>query len=477
MSVFSPSGQPQATDSESIVNDGQDINGSQKHEFDLESEKPNVSAGAGGHRGCDPIKLIDRAFRRIVFSSLRDLRGGQLRVIDHDGEYVFGDRETTLAATMTVLDANFYRRAAFGGSVAVGESYMDASWICDNLVSLIRVFAKNLSTSSAIGRIGNAVVSTARKHAHRLNRNTRSGSRRNIAAHYDLSNDFYSQFLDETMTYSSGIFSTPEMSMADASRTKYSRLCSLLQLKEGDRLVEIGTGWGGFAIHAAKNYGCHVTTTTISFEQHEYAAALIRAEGLSDRIDLRQSDYRDLDGTYDKAVSIEMIEAVGHEYLGTFFAKCSELLHPNGLFALQAITIPDQRYDDYRRSVDFIQRYIFPGGFLPSFGAIARSVGKATDLQMIHSVDFAEHYATTLMKWRERFTENQADIRKLGLTDSFLRMWEYYLCYCEGAFREKQIGVSHLLFQKPGNRRPAQIPPLNFTDQARLNFETNGTSA
>jgi cyclopropane-fatty-acyl-phospholipid synthase len=408
-------------------------------------------------------------------ASLRGIRSGRLQVIDHDGEYVFGDQETDLVATIKVLDSNFYRRAAIGGSIAVGESYMDGCWICEDLVSLIRVFAKNLSASSAIGRIGNAFVSIARKHSHRLNRNTRSGSRRNIAAHYDLSNEFYSLFLDETMTYSSGIFSTPETSMADASIQKYDRLCSLLQLEQGDRLVEIGTGWGGFAIHAAKHFGCHVTTTTISAQQHEHAAALIEAEGLSDRIDLRLSDYRDLDGTYDKAVSIEMIEAVGHEYLETFFAKCSELLRPDGLFALQAITIPDQRYNEYRRSVDFIQRYIFPGGFLPSVGAITRSVGRATDFQMIHSVDFAEHYATTLMKWRERFTENQGDIEGLGMTDSFLRMWEYYLCYCEGAFREKQIGVSHMLFQKPENRRLAQVPSLPQSDHARRSHQTNET--
>jgi cyclopropane-fatty-acyl-phospholipid synthase len=295
---------------------------------------------------------------------------------------------------------------------------------------------------------------------HRLNRKTRRGSRRNIAAHYDLSNDFYKLFLDETMTYSSGVFNTPDDSMREASIEKYDRLCQKLDLDNTDHVLEIGTGWGGFSIHAAKTYGCRVTTTTISSEQHEFARQRIEQEGLQDRVTLLQKDYRDLTGQYDKLVSIEMIEAVGHEYLPTYFRTCSDRLKPDGLFAFQAITIPDQRYESYRRSVDFIQKYVFPGGFLPSVGALSAAVGKYTDMQWIHFEDFAEHYARTLECWREKLFENIVEVRKLGMKDSFLRLWEFYLCYCEGGFREKQIGVAQILLQKPGNRRPANYPGL-----------------
>ena len=311
-----------------------------------------------------------------------------------------------------------------------------------------------------MGGIVENVLTLARRVSHRLNRNSKTGSRRNIAAHYDLSNDFYELFLDETMTYSSGVFNDESATMRDASVEKYDRLCRKLDLSEQDHLLEIGTGWGGFSIHAAKNYGCRITTTTISAEQHRYAKERIQSEGLDGQIELLSKDYRDLNGVYDKLVSIEMIEAVGHQYLPTYFQQCSNLLKPNGLFAFQAITIPDQRYDSYRRSVDFIQKYVFPGGFLPSVGALSLAVGKYTDMHWIHYEDFAEHYATTLKNWREKLFENVAAVRELGMSDSFLRLWEFYLCYCEGGFREKQIGVAQVVLEKPENRRPASYPGL-----------------
>ncbi len=395
-----------------------------------------------------------------MLSKLRKIVGGEITVIEEGWSEKFGDPKADLRVHVRVHDASFYRSVAMGGSIAAAESYMDGHWSCDDLTGLIRIFARNMQASAELGGAWNSLVDLGRKFTHQLNRNTRAGSRRNIAAHYDLSNDFYSLFLDETMTYSSGVFAAEHSTMKEASIEKYDRLCRKLQLSSDDRVMEIGTGWGGFALHAAKHYGCHVTTTTISKQQHDFARRRFAEHGVDDRVTLLFSDYRDLTGKYDKLVSIEMIEAVGHEYFDTFFAKCSGLLKPEGLMAIQAITIPDQRFEQYCKSVDFIQKYIFPGGCLPSLGSMTRSVGRMTDLQFVHVEDFAEHYGRTLACWRERFFDNLHRIRNLGMSDSFLRMWEYYLCYCEGAFREKQIGVAQILFQKPGNRLAPRFPSL-----------------
>ena len=399
-------------------------------------------------------------FRRAVFARLESLGGGHLEIRDADGVKHFGDKDTDLSVVIRVHDSRFYRAVALGGSMGAGESYIDGAWSCSDLTKLIQLFSRNLESSNRLGGVIDSLISFARRLGHRLNRNTRSGSRKNISAHYDLSNQFYELFLDPTMTYSSGVFTSDDDTMQDASIEKYDRLCRKLSLCEDDHLLEIGTGWGGFSIHAAKHYGCRITTTTISKEQHAYAKKRIEVEGLQDQIELLCEDYRDLTGQYDKAVSIEMIEAVGHEFLPTYFQQCSNLLKPNGLFAFQAITIPDQRYDSYRRSVDFIQRYVFPGGFLPSVGALASTVGRHTDMQWIHFEDFAEHYARTLECWRKSLFEKVSQARELGMSDSFLRLWEFYLCYCEGGFREKQIGVAQILLQKPSNRRPAKFPGL-----------------
>lgn len=284
---------------------------------------------------------------------------------------------------------------------------------------------------------------------HWLTRNTLAGSQRNIAAHYDLSNDFFAAFLDPTMTYSSGIFEQPETTLAEASLAKYERLCQLLDLKPHDHLLEIGTGWGGFACYAAHEYGCRVTTTTISKAQHDFAKQQIAAAGLEKRVELLQYDYRQLQGKFDKIVSIEMIEAVGHEFLGTFFGKCDELLRPGGSLAVQAITMPEQRYQQYRRSVDFIQRYVFPGGCLPSVGALVAATERTT-LQLTMLDDFGMDYARTLELWRENFHANLDAIRELGMPERLLRTWHYYFCYCEVAFREQLIGLKQMVFVKPG---------------------------
>jgi len=288
---------------------------------------------------------------------------------------------------------------------------------------------------------------------HWLNRNSKSGSARNIAAHYDLGNALYRLILDETMAYSCGIFADEHTTLAQASRAKFDVACRKLDLKSHDHLLEIGTGWGGLAIHAARHYGCRVTTTTISREQHAYARSQIAAAGLSDRVTLLLEDYRDLHGSYDKLVSIEMIEAVGARYLDTYLRKCASLLRPEGAMLLQAITIQDQYYKQALRSVDYIQRFIFPGSFIPSVKAIAASLARVTDLKIFHLEDIGPHYARTLAAWRNNFFEHIAEIKRLGFSESFARLWEFYLCYCEGGFAERQLGDVQMLLTKPACRR------------------------
>jgi cyclopropane-fatty-acyl-phospholipid synthase len=287
---------------------------------------------------------------------------------------------------------------------------------------------------------------------HALNRNTRHGSRRNIAAHYDLGNDFYSLWLDPTMMYSCAWYGSEDTPLEEAAVAKLDRICRKLALSPDDRVMEIGTGWGGFAIHAARNYGCHVTTTTISREQHDYAKQAIRDAGLEDRITLLFRDYRDLEGRFDKLVSIEMIEAVGHEYQAQFFGKCCELLEPHGQMLLQAITIADQRFDSYKNSVDFIKRYIFPGGCLTSVTAMSNLMTRHTDMRAVHIEDIGPHYAATLRHWRERFFANIDRVRGLGYPDEFVRMWDFYLSSCESAFIERAIGDVQMLIMRPHAR-------------------------
>jgi cyclopropane-fatty-acyl-phospholipid synthase len=291
-----------------------------------------------------------------------------------------------------------------------------------------------------------------RRLFHFLHRNSRNGSARNIAAHYDLGNELYELMLDETMAYSCGIFANEQTTLAEASRAKFDAACRKLELQPGDHLLEIGTGWGGMAIHAAQHYGCRVTTTTISRRQHDYAAERIARAGLGERITLRFDDYRDLKGSYDKLVSIEMIEAVGARFLDTYFAKCAALLKDSGAMLLQAITIQDQHYRAALRSVDFIQRYVFPGSFIPSVSAIGDSLRRATDMKIFHLEDIGPHYARTLALWRRNFFGNLAAVRRLGLPEQFIRLWEFYLCYCEGGFAERQLGDVQMLLTRPGCR-------------------------
>jgi cyclopropane-fatty-acyl-phospholipid synthase len=380
---------------------------------------------------------------------LNRMRDGGLIVRERVGDQRVGWLpDGDAGPVLRVDDPRFYRRVLFGGSLGFAEAYLDGDWSTDNLPALLQVLARNMAAAYRVDRGPVRLIEPLRRLGHWLRRNTRSGSRRNIAAHYDLSNEFFALFLDDTMTYSSGVFEHQEATLRDASVAKYDRICCKLQLKPSDHLLEIGTGWGGMALHAASQYGCRVTTTTISKQQFQLASQRIAQAGLQGRITLLAEDYRDLSGQYDKLVSIEMIEAVGHQYLPVYFRKCSDLLKPDGMMGLQAITIPDHRYEGYRRSVDFIRRYIFPGGCLPCTGTIGRGL-RQTDLQVVHWEDFGLDYARTLACWRANFQANLDRIRALGYPETFLRMWDFYLSYCEAGFRERLTGVSQIVLTKP----------------------------
>jgi len=370
--------------------------------------------------------VVDRVARRVVVKQLAGLQGGEITVSDARGIISLGE-SADLQATLLVHRPRFFRQAVVGGTLSVAESYLRGDWDCEDLTSLFRIFVRN---SNSAERLDSGLAKLT-KGIHRLfhwwHANTRNGSRHNIGAHYDLGNDFFRLWLDDTMAYSSAIFPTPGASLRDASVEKFDRVCRKLNLRPSDQVLEIGTGWGGFAIHAAKNYGCHVTTTTISQEQFEVARQRIKEAGSEKRVTLLREDYRDLHGQFDKLVSIEMVEAVGYQYFDKYFQQCGKLLRPNGSLMLQAIVMPEQGYQQYLDSVDFIQRYVFPGGCLPSLGAMLASIGRTTDLRFVQAEDFAPHYAETLRRWRRTFHKRLEDVRRLGYSDEFIRRWNYYL--------------------------------------------------
>ncbi|MFT3805990.1 class I SAM-dependent methyltransferase [Arenimonas sp.] len=403
---------------------------------------------------------MDRFLRTRLFARLDELRGGTMLVRDALGERLLGraDGNAPVNVVLDVRSPAFYRQAAANGSVGAGESYMQGDWHCDDLVGLVQLMVRNRElldgVEGGLARLG----AWAMKAAHALRRNTRDGSRRNIAAHYDLGNQLFRLFLDENLMYSSAIFAHADESLESASRRKLDRICEKLDLRPSDHLLEIGTGWGGMALHAAHRYGCRVTTTTISREQHALASERIAAAGLSDRVTILLQDYRDLRGEYDKLVSIEMVEAIGHQYLDTYFERCSALLKPEGLALIQAITIEDDRYEMALHSVDFIKRHVFPGSFIPCVTALAGAAARAGRLRLLNLEDFGPSYATTLRHWRQRFFANIEQVRQLGYDDRFIRMWEFYLCYCEGGFLERSISDVQLLLARGGNRREQFVP-------------------
>lgn len=397
----------------------------------------------------------DKLARRMVVRAAARLRHGHLTLIDATETLQFAGEaagEDALAVVVQVHDPAFYRAILTGGVLGAGEAYMAGHWSTSDLAGLMRLLLQNLSVYEGLESGLARFLGPARRLENFLRRNTLSGSRRNIHAHYDLGNEFFKLFLDETMAYSSAIFERQDATLAEASVAKMDRLCQRLQLRPEDHLVEIGTGWGGLALHAARHYGCRVTTTTISQEQHRLARQRVADAGLSDRVTVLLQDYRLLEGRYDKLVSVEMIEAVGHQYFDTFFAKCAALLKPDGMMALQAITITDQYFPAYLRGTDFIRKYIFPGGCLTSLLALAQSAGKVSPLRLVHQEDFGLHYAETLRRWRAAFLEQLDAVRAQGYSDAFLRMWEFYLCLCEAGFEEREIGVSQLVYCMPGAR-------------------------
>ncbi|MGB1333889.1 MAG: class I SAM-dependent methyltransferase [Porticoccaceae bacterium] len=400
------------------------------------------------------VRWIDKICRPLLFSRLNKLEFGQVKIVDQWGEHCFGHSNLSgeLSVEIKVEDQRFYSDIAFGGTVAAGEAYMQGYWSCDNLTGLVRIMLRNRQVMDQVEGGFSLFKAPILRFVHWLNRNSQAGSRRNIEAHYDLGNEMFELFLDPTMMYSCAYYPNSDTSLNEAATAKLQRICDKLQLSEADHVVEIGTGWGGFAIYAATHYGCKVTTTTISKQQYEVAQQRVIAAGLQDKVTLLLEDYRDLRGSYDKLVSIEMIEAVGHQYLDTYFAKCSDLLKPNGIMLIQAITIQDQFYDQAIKSVDFIQRYIFPGGFIPSVTAISNAVKRSTDVRLFQMEDIGPHYATTLRDWRKNFFNNIERIKGLGYSEQFIAMWQFYLCYCEGGFLERTLGTSHLVFVKPENR-------------------------
>jgi len=398
--------------------------------------------------------IVDRLCRRAVLARFGTLEYGRIVIGDCDGQWVLDGRaRPELNATVEVHSGRFWRMLATGGSVGAGEAYMAGLWDSPELVGVVRVLAANRAAMDRMDQGSARLYAWLLKGLHRLARNTIPGSRRNISAHYDLGNDFFSRWLDRRMQYSSALFLDSAESLDQAQLNKLERIARRLQLGADDHLLEIGTGWGGLAVFMAERTGCRVTTTTISAEQYRDACRRVRAAGLEDRVEVLMADYRELDGTYDKVVSVEMIEAVGADFLETYLETIRDRLAPEGLALIQAITIEDYRYDNALKSVDFIKRYIFPGSFIPSISAIAAAMRRATDLGLLELFDFGESYALTLRHWRERFEAEWDALAGMGFDEAFRRRWRFYLAYCEGGFRERAISDVQLLLAAPGYRK------------------------
>jgi cyclopropane-fatty-acyl-phospholipid synthase len=402
----------------------------------------------------------ERAARAIVHRILARVAGGEIELADGAALHRFGAPSADgLRARIDVRSPAFHPALLRGGRGA-GAAYADGLWDCDDLVALVRIAARAMPAFDRLRERALPLTAPLQRTAWRLRANTRARSRERIAAHYDLGNELFSRFLDETMTYSSAIFERPDATLREASVAKLERICRKLELAPGDHVLEIGTGWGGFALHAAGRHGCRVTTTTISHEQHAHAVAAVRTAGLGDRVTVLRQDYRDLRGSYDKLVSIEMVEAVGWEHLETYFRACSDLLVADGTFLLQAIVFGDRAYRVEKASTGFINSFVFPGGTLPSLAAIERALGRATDLRTVHLEDITPHYARTLQLWRENFAAAWPELRARGYDERFRRLWSLYLAYCEAGFAERRIQDVQLMLAKPGFRAEPLHPLL-----------------
>lgn len=410
------------------------------------------------------LNWSSRLQRKFVFGIVRRLRRGQLAIQDATGRHLFGVAEQaedgTLVAPIEIQVHRpvFYGRVLRGGGLGAAESLMDGDWSCSDLTGLVRLMTRNLDLADDFDRGFGRWRKSWERLGHSLRRNSPRQARKNIGEHYDLGNDFFELFLDPTMNYSSAVFSElggagHGESLHRGQLNKMDRLCRMLELGPQDHLLEIGTGWGSLACYAAKHFGCRVTTTTISREQYQWACRRVEAEGLQDRVTVLDRDYRLLEGKYDKIISVEMIEAVGDHYYEVFFEKCNSLLNPDGLLLLQAITIVDQRYQQHLRSVDFICKYIFPGGSLPSISRLVQCAADTASMRLVQLNDYAPHYAETLRRWRQRFHQHIDQVRALGYDERFIRMWDYYLAYCEAGFEERQINLVHILWAHRHCRR------------------------
>ncbi len=394
---------------------------------------------------------VDTGTRAVMVRMLKHLRGGRLTVIEADGTVLRFGEPTDLDVTVRLRTPAVWREVTTRASIGLGESFIDGWWDTDDLTGFVRLAIRNLEALDGVRNRWDSVSGPVSDPIRRLRKPDKDRDRREIRAHYDLGNDFFSLFLDpETMAYSCGLFDSPLTALADAQREKFDRLCRSLELSADDHLVEIGTGWGGMAVHAARTYGATVTTCTISDEQYRYARDLVEREGLTDRVTVLKKDYRDLTGAYDKLVSVEMIEAVDWRDHTAYFATCCKLLKPGGRMALQAITVPDSRFERAKTSSDFVSRFVFPGSCLPSLDAITSTTRRTGDLRLVQLDEFPQHYAETLHRWWQNLDGRADEARALGYDDALLRLWEFYLCYCEGAFAERYVSVVQAVFARPG---------------------------
>ena len=396
--------------------------------------------------------FLARLFKNRIHAQFQNIKHGCIILNENNSKIIFGDEGDRLKTEVTIFSSEFYILAGSGGEVGVAEAYAAGYWDSEDMVKLIQIVIKNKDIQRALDSGVAKMLSPINKIIHKFRKNTISGSKNNIMAHYDLSNDFFQKWLDKSMTYSCAVFEPKEISLYDASIEKLDRICRKIELKSTDHVIEIGTGWGSFALHAVKKYGCKVTTTTISEQQHAYVSKLIDEENLKDKITLLKKDYRDLRGGFDKLVSIEMIEAVGYNYIRNYFEICSNLLKPDGLMAFQGITYHEQGFEHHLKSVDFIKKYIFPGSNLISVNHVLSTIKDFTDLSMVHFEDITKHYAETLKQWRIKYKSILPSIKEMGYSDEFLRIWNYYFIYCEAGFRERYIGDVQIVMAKPGNK-------------------------
>lgn len=394
-------------------------------------------------------------YENAVLGLLSKMDKGRLHVTLHTGETLtLGSGEGNLEADIRVNSADFYKRCVLYGDIGFGEAYVDGDWDTSSITNVISWFLLNIDNAPVSGGATKATLNLLKffnKLSHLRRANSLDGSRKNISEHYDLNNDFFGLWLDPSMTYSSAYFERADMTLEEAQLAKYDRLCRMMHLKPGNHVLEIGSGWGANAVHIASKYGCKVTSITISEEQHKYAVERVKKAGLSDRVEILLEDYRNLQGAYDRIVSVEMLEAVGDDFIDIYFKQCDALLKRDGILAMQVITCPDSRYESLRSGVDWIQKHIFPGSLLPSIGRINKAINNAGDLTLIDVKDLGLHYARTLSTWCKNFNAKSEEAKQLGFDDRFMRKWNYYFCYCEAAFKMRNINVMQLAYSRPNN--------------------------